>query len=166
VAVVDLPPGANAEGFTLTATAGTSVGIIVKGPAGPLTVTWNGLGDQGQPVAAGSYLIRPEGISTNRSLPFLLLERPWQAGPLTAAPQPLGLKDAGWHLRFTPWPGAQAHATLYDLAGERVGESRGDAGLGQLAVDGRGLSSGIYLVELDVNGSHPWRRRAKLAVLR
>jgi hypothetical protein len=166
VATLILPAGADSSGFALQSHSGTVLRVSVPTPSGPVWLTWDGTGAQGQPLAPGNYWVQPDGVASPRSEAFVLLLKPWSAGPLSAAPDPLGPQDRAWRLQFTPWPGAQAHARLFSLAGEKVGEAWGDAGTGGLSLSGVGLSAGLYIVDLQVDGARPWRRQAKLAVLR
>jgi hypothetical protein len=73
------------------------------------------------------------------------LDRP--GGDLVLGPSPL---RAGQPLQlfYSPAPGFEVEARLYDLAGEAVGAVGGEASGGSLTLDVGRLSSGIYLAQI------------------
>jgi hypothetical protein len=165
IARLDLPAGADASTFRLEAPSGTRALIHVDTSSGPQVLVWDGMGGQGSPAAAGSYLIRAETDGLSRGEPFVLLKAPLSNGSLVAAPNPLGRGQGAWLITFEPRPGAQANAWVFNVAGERVRAVRGPAD-GRLWLPAEGLAGGYYLLVLEVDGSAPYRQKAKLAVAR
>lgn len=166
VARLPVPPGADASNFNVLSPSGETLTLVLPQAGGSRSLFWDGLNRQGRPASPGLYWVRSLDSSSGRSQPFTLLKAAPGLGRLSAGPNPLSAGAAAFHLLFEARPGAQAWATLYNLAGEAVAEVRGDAGTGRLSLPAGHLADGIYLLILDVNGVQAYRRSLKLAVAR
>ena len=141
---------------------------------GASSVTWNGLNDQGQLVAAGNYTLvlttQEPGSTTRQTQGLVLLKvpggmtlgqphawpQPWAGGPLAVAFQAVPAGD-------------QVVARVYNMPGELVLQGWADGASGQLQLyNAQKLAAGIYLVELTWRHGEALKERKviKLAVTR
>jgi flagellar hook assembly protein FlgD len=141
---------------------------------------WDGLNEQGQPVASGSYVVRllrtDLGVGvTVKSIGIVLLQAPNDAlrsllDSAVVGPNPWGPghSQGAAQLRYSPQAGRQAVARAYNLAGELVSSGIDPQGSGRLSLPMDGLASGIYLIVFEaVDGpARLGRRTLKLAVVR
>ena len=166
---ISLPDGADPASLSLEAPSGGKAVIHYQGLSGSATVTWDGNNALGAAAASGNYLI--SGLSSNgggaKSLDFTLLRGPSGGGALRVLPNPMGAAPAPWRLDFpVPAGSITAKAMLYSVSGERVQEASGPASRGQLWLNSGGLSGGIYVVVLSLDGPQGYRQVQKVAVLR
>lgn len=136
-------------------------------------LSWNGLNALGRPVDPGVYTLElvttaPNSIGViiaTRSIQVLKRGQDLLVG-LQVAPQPW-TPGKPLSVRFQPCPGLQVLARLYDVAGELVRQAWAPGDGGGMALEGGGLSTGIYLLELDLKqgGGTVDRVRTKVALL-
>ena len=143
--------------------------------SGQTQVGWNGLNDQGVPVASGVYSIQwvhtnAGGARVVESKSITVLRTPdgsLPGGDFKVAPNPVHGTDP-ITVCFDPAPGFQVHANLYNLAGERVAMDAVDGAAGRCVLGEGRLASGTYLVELEMKAGMALLRREtrKAAVVR
>jgi flagellar hook assembly protein FlgD len=144
-----------------------------------MTVFWDGMSTQGQPLQSGNYLVTLSETSAGSSeilktSPIVLLatkdeSADGMANSALVVPNPV---DGNWFdVQYQPGgPGTGAYTAvgmLYDLAGQRVAEAT-DGGSGTLRFSGD-WSSGIYLLDFEVRNGGTGalaRRVLKVAIVR
>jgi flagellar hook assembly protein FlgD len=165
--------GLDASGSPLAKT-GLKISLFnTSGPDG--TVTWNGLGLNGQLLASGIYTVQllqsgagGSVILESRQVVLLRTGTP-QGGTIHLVPNPAS--GAGGvtkvTLYYTPSINGNALAEVYDIAGERVALGTDSSKSGQIALDMTKAASGTYIVSLTIrdNGMVLYRKVAKLAVV-
>jgi hypothetical protein len=166
VGLLTLPDNADLNSLSLKASSGSQAVLTYQSPTGGGQIVWTGLTQDGSRVANGSYLLNIQGPTSSRALTFTLLNGPADGGHLLASPNPV---RPGESLRLdfaVPAGSVTAHARLYDLAGELVRESIAPVGQGVLWMTLSNLSSGIYLVVVDVDGPGAYQQKQKIALIR
>jgi hypothetical protein len=150
--------------------------IELHNPNGTVsTLLWQGLNDQGQLVAPGSYTI--ELVSEQAGAPLerqskqvVLLRAPGRTGLAAALVAPQPWRDGPLWVLYEPLPTGDAlQARVYNVASELVLSAWAPGEAGRLALtEAPKLASGIYLIELTwTRGRAILERRAlKLAVAR
>ena len=130
--------------FNLTDDAGDSTSIA-----------WNGLSDDGKPVASGTYTAQlvynaPAGSKTVESKSFLVLQKGGTAAfaGAFAAPNP-AINGAAVKISYNVVPAYQVRARLFSLGGEAVGSASDPAQSGWLEFPTGHLAAGVYLVSLE-----------------
>jgi flagellar hook assembly protein FlgD len=145
-----------------------------KGPDG--TVTWNGLGLNGQLLSSGIYTVQllqsgagGSVILESRQVVLLRTGTP-QGGKIRLVPNPAGAGIGGGTkvtLYYTPGINGSALAEVYSIAGERVALGADSGKSGQIVLDMTKAASGTYIVSLTIrdNGMVLYRKVAKLAIV-
>jgi hypothetical protein len=162
-----LPADADLNSLTLEQGSGSEARLDYQSPSGGGQVVWTGLNPDGSRIANGSYLLRAQGPDGSKALAFTLLRGPVDGGRLLVSPNPVLSGEDRLRMDYAvPDGGLTVHARLYNLAGELVREAIDPVGNGTLWMTVSGLSSGIYLVVLDVDGPNAYRQKQKVALVR
>jgi flagellar hook assembly protein FlgD len=143
--------------------------------------SWDGTNDQGAPVASGVYTVKlvktqlgSSVIVKAKSVTVINAQgSPAQNSAASAVlgPNPLmgeaaRSSHAAFAVKFLPSLSGEAHARLYNLAGELITQSSATASQGRLSLPAAGLAGGIYLVEFDIReGNAVLGRKAIKAVI-
>jgi len=153
--------------FTLTDSLGAQTPYV-----------WNGLNNQGVPLASGTYTVRlinetnTGSVTVSRQVALIKGTDPSLKFEPFLAPNPApigGVPGRGRYLAVAyPWPGLfEARATMYNQVGEKVSAAGDPGNSGSIWLSYESLASGIYLVEVrgrTLSGS-PYRRVLKAAIL-
>jgi hypothetical protein len=159
--------------------SGLKFNVQVVGSNTPEQVAWNGLNAQGQPVSPGVYMVElvyaPVGQASAvvKVMPVTILDRPGGAAQTAlagavVAPQPyVAAKGGGLNVVYTPVPGEQLSGRLYNLAGQLVEQGLDAQGSGRITLSVDRVSSGIYLMELQMDDGDAIlaRRIVKVAIV-
>jgi flagellar hook assembly protein FlgD len=151
--------------------------LRLKDSSGEQPLLWDGLNDQGQVLASGSYTVQltrtqAGGARVVKSLSVILLASPDEALQLslasaTVAPNPVHGAGVPVSVFYKLPPRGTAVCRLYDLAGQLVDQGA-DTGGGGVVTMNAAFAGGVYVMEFRLmDGSAILGRRIlKLAVVR
>jgi uncharacterized repeat protein (TIGR01451 family) len=184
--VVDDPKGADMTGVVLNSGvvepgssvpgAPTTVQILVQTTGVPVTLVWDGKGDQGSVVTGGHYQIGihwNDGLGANEDITraILVVGGGITPGTVFVVPnilnQSIGTTVTTFQINSTN--NYTLQASIYTVAGELVAVIAGNTGSNQASWDASGIASGIYIAVVEVRDSNNvlvQRKLLKVLVIR
>jgi flagellar hook assembly protein FlgD len=159
-----LNPGASATGSA-------SLSAITISLGNGVAVSWDGRSDSGDWVSNGVYYLQvhaSEGPGNETQVRQITVEGNRPSNVFYAQPNLLKAGQTTAVLKISSTAPLTLGARIYDLAGELLKTLQGQPGANQVAWNASGISSGVYLAQLearDTNGMLVARQILKIEVV-